>query len=231
MTLNQKTLLITGGAGALGRAVAAHAAQLGARVVLFDRAFGDDLAARYTCRVVNLAVAADVAAAVAAIEADLGGIDALCNVAGGFDMGRRVADADDTQWHAMFEMNVTTVRNLLKAVVPGMQARRRGSIVNVGALSALSGKPMMSAYTASKAVVMNLTSALAGEVGADGIRVNAVLPSIIDTPANRASMPDADPAGWTSPADIAKVICFLASDDSQAINGVLLPVTGTQGKG
>lgn len=230
MDLSGKHVLVTGGGGALGRAVADAVAVAGARVTRFDRAYPPALAGRDDCRVVDLGDADAVAAAVAAATVTLGPIDALCNIAGGFDMGAGVADADDAQWQAMFALNVATLRHMLKAVVPGMRARHAGAVVNVGALSAVSGKPAMSAYTASKAVVMNLTEALAAEVAADGVRANAVLPSIIDTPANRAAMPAADPAAWVAATDIAAVICFLCSDAGRAINGALIPLAGAQGR-
>lgn len=147
-------------------------------------------------------------------------------IAGGFTMGAAVHEAYDAQWDAMMQGNVVTLRSALKAVVPGMLARGCGRVITVGAFSALQGKASMSAYMASKAVVMNLTEALAAEIAHTAIRVNAILPSIIDTPANRASMPDADFSQWVRPQDMAEVICFLASDASQAIHGALIPLNG-----
>jgi NAD(P)-dependent dehydrogenase (short-subunit alcohol dehydrogenase family) len=124
---------------------------------------------------------------------------------------------------------VDTLRNSLQAVVPGMVERGRGSIVNVGAMAALKGQAKMSAYVASKSVVLRLTESLSAEVRDRGVNVNAVLPSIIDTPANRAAMPDADFSRWVSPDDLANVICFLASDAARAVHGALVPVTGRAG--
>ncbi len=224
-SLTDHTLVITGGNGALGRAAAARAKALGARTVLLDRLFDEALLSEHECLVTDL-TALD---AVSKTLARIGPIHGLFNIAGGFDMGRPVADPDDSQWQAMFQMNVQTLRNVLKVAIPGMRARKRGSIVNVGALSAREGKAQMSAYTASKAVVMNLTESLAAEVAKDKLRVNAVLPSIIDTPANRAAMPGADTSTWVQPAALADVMCFLASDASRAITGALIPVTAGQG--
>lgn len=166
------------------------------------------------------------AQAVSALVAALPPIHALLNIAGGFAVGVMGHDPHDAQWDAMFQRNVATLCSVIKAVVPGMKERKAGCIVNVGALSALHGRASMSAYTASKSVVMNLTESLATELGPEGIRVNAVLPSIIDTPANRQAMPLANPGDWVRPDDIANVMCFLMSKQSRAIQGALIPVTG-----
>ncbi|MDT8990831.1 SDR family NAD(P)-dependent oxidoreductase [Curvibacter sp. APW13] len=222
MNLDHKHIVISGGGGALGRAVARRAQTYGARVTLLDRQPVQDLPAGMQAVAVNLADASATAAVFASLEP----VDAVVAVAGGFAMGAAVHDADDTQWESMMAMNVVPLRNVIKAAVPAMLARKRGRIVTVGALSALQGKAAMGAYTASKAVVMNLTESLAAELAGTNIRANAVLPSIIDTPANRAAMPDADYSAWTAPDDIAEVMCFLSSDQSQAIHGALIPVGG-----
>jgi NAD(P)-dependent dehydrogenase (short-subunit alcohol dehydrogenase family) len=110
--------------------------------------------------------------------------------------------------------------------VPKLRERDHASIVNIGALGALSGQAAMSAYCAAKSTVMRLTESLSEELKSDGINVNAVLPSIIDTQPNREAMPDADFDTWVSPAQLAEVICFLASERARAIHGALLPVKG-----
>jgi NAD(P)-dependent dehydrogenase (short-subunit alcohol dehydrogenase family) len=129
-------------------------------------------------------------------------------------------------WQQMLDLNVRTMLNVAAAVVPVMQRARRGAIVNVGAASAQRGAANMGAYIAAKSTVMRLTESMSAELRDDGIRVNAVLPSIIDTPANRASMPDADFTRWVAPEALAAVIGFLASDDARAIHGANIPVTG-----
>lgn len=224
MNLARHTILITGGNGALGRSVAQRSLANGARVIVLDVHAADPVAG-IEQRVLDLGDAAAVARCVEQV----GPIDAVCTIAGGFAMGVPVHADDDSQWQQMFERNVTTLRTVLKAVLPGMLARQRGRIITVGAASALQGKAGMSAYTAAKAVVMNLTESLAAEVAATPIRVNAVLPTMIDTPANRADMPEADFTQWVAPDDIAQVICFLASDQSRALHGALIPLAGAQG--
>jgi len=220
MDLQNKRVVVTGANGALGRAVAERARALGAHVVGLDLAAGDGSTDRSF--VVDLV---DMAATLACFDR-IGSFDALFNIAGGFAMGAPVWDASDEQWELMFRVNVATLRNALRAAVPRLLSQGRGSIVNVGAYGALSGKPEMSAYCAAKSTVMRLTESLADEVRHQGVNVNAVLPTMIDTPANRAAMPDADPADWVSPNDLANVICFLGSDAAAAVHGALVPVRG-----
>ncbi len=221
MQLSGKKMVVTGGAGILGHAVGEVARAQGATVVLLDVVpdFVSDLGATHT---VNLT---DPGAVQNCFDA-IGPFDALANIAGGFDMGPTVYATEDALWDAMFDINVTTLRTVLRATVPGFVTRGRGSIVNVGALGALRGAANMGAYTAAKSTVMRLTEALSDEVRAQGVNVNAVLPSLIDTPRNRADMPDADFDTWVAPQDLAAVICFLASDAAKAVHGALLPVSG-----
>jgi NAD(P)-dependent dehydrogenase (short-subunit alcohol dehydrogenase family) len=222
MNLTNRTIVITGGNGALGRVAADRAKALGARAVLLDQRFDAQQSGAHECHVLDLASLAEVSRILEAV----GPVHALFAIAGGFDMGKLVDDTDDSQWQMMFDRNVQTLRTVLKAIVPGMRERRSGSIVTVGAMSALEGKAQMSSYIASKAVVMSLTESLAAELASFDVRVNSVLPSIIDTPANRAAMPDADFTGWVKPAALADVMCFLASDAGRGMNGALLPVSG-----
>lgn len=223
MQLEDKHLVITGGAGALGQAVAKLALERGAVVTVIDR-MPSDLRSGIRSACVDLG---DFAA-VKDLFDSLAPVDAVCALAGGFGMGSSSFAADDDQWDAMMQANVVSLRNVLKAVVPGMQTRNAGRIITVGAYSARQGVATMSAYTASKAVVMNLTESLAAELEATAIRVNGILPTIIDTSANRNAMPDADWRQWVSTGDIAEVICFLASAQSNALHGTLLPLKGQQ---
>ena len=219
MLLADKRVVITGANGALGRVAAQLAAGHGAEVIEFDLAFEADADNRYVVDLTNPEV-------VSGCVDTVGAVDAVLNIAGGFDMGPAVHETSAEAWAKMQRMNVETMRNLVAAVVPGMIERGHGSIVNVGALAAREGQANMGAYVASKSTVMRLTEGMAKELRGQGINVNAVLPSIIDTPTNRADMPDADFSKWVQPADLAEVMCFLASDKARAVHGALVPVPG-----
>jgi len=232
MDFSKKTVLITGAAGNLGAALAELLSARGADLVLLDvrregleQRYGQ-ATARHMLLPVNLLEPADVQAAVLAAQERFGRIDVLCNLAGGFRMGPTVHATQDRDWDFLIDVNVRTLLNMVRSVVPGMLAAGGGSIVNVGAQSALSGAAHMGAYCASKGAVIRLTESMAAELREQNIRVNCVLPSIIDTPENRAAMPEANPARWVSPQDLAQAIAFLASDAARAVHGVALPVSG-----
>ncbi len=217
--LGNRTIVITGALGGLGRRVCAVAESQGARILRLDIARDESLADSYAVDLTN-------AGATVELIHSLGPFDGLINLAGGFAMGTESWDSSEDQWDLMFSLNVSTMRNAIKAAVPVLLEQQGGSIVNVGAYGAREGQGLMGAYCASKSVVMRLTETLAEELKTKGINVNAVLPTVIDTPANRAAMPDADPAAWVSPDDLAAVICFLASPAARAVNGALIPVRG-----
>lgn len=219
--LQNKVIVITGAAGGLGREVSKTAQQQGAELVLLDLAFPEDLSADNTH-----AVDLTNAEAVQTVLQGVGRIDGLINIAGGFDMGPALYELGQSDWDKMFAINVTTARNTITAAVPKMLEQGSGAIVNVGAFGALSGAGNMSAYSASKSVVMNMTQSLSEEVKHQGINVNAVLPSTIDTPANREAMPDANFGDWVSPKQLADVMCFLLSDGASGVHGALIPVRG-----
>jgi NAD(P)-dependent dehydrogenase (short-subunit alcohol dehydrogenase family) len=226
--LQGKHVVITGGFGVLGRAAGAELAARGARVGLLDRSPvpADRASADGILAIggVDLADGAAAAAALARIAAQLGSINCLVNVAGGFAWETIEGAGIDT-WDRMYSMNLRTAVASAQAVLPHL-AGQGGRIVNVGALAGLKAGAGMGAYAASKAGVARFTEALAEEVKERGITVNAVMPSIIDTPANRADMPDADPARWVTSKSLAAVIAFLLSDDAGAITGACLPVAG-----
>lgn len=216
-----KVVVITGAAGALGRAVASEFAGRGATLALVDII---DSAGPHLSLVGDLTDAAAAQKIVQDIVRKLGRIDVLANVAGGFTMGETVDETTDKTWNFMFDLNVKTMLNMVRATVPAMRAARSGKIVNIGARAGLKGAGRMGAYCASKAVVIRLTESLADELKSSGINVNCILPSVIDTARNRQDMPDADPSKWVSPEDLARAIAFLASDAANAIHGVALPV-------
>lgn len=232
MNFKSKTVMITGAAGNLGRAVAAAFRQQGARLVLVDRAmdvlqraFGDeDEGSAFFA--VDLLDQAKVKTAVESATRRFGQIDVLCNVAGGFRMGTPIHETSDQDWRFLFDLNTGSLLHAVRAVVPGMLASGGGKIVNIAANSAQKGVANMGAYCASKDVVIRVTEAMAAELRDSQINVNCVMPSIIDTPENRAAMPDADPSRWVAPEALADVIVFLASDGARAIHGAALPVVG-----
>lgn len=225
--MSQRTIVITGGAGVLGQAVARRASASGDRVVLLDRAdIGEatDLAGDLRIGGVDLTDPDSAGKAFETIAETCGGIDALLNIAGGFAW-ETLEDGAVDSWERMFAINLRTAVTASKAALPWLKSSGSGRIVNVGAAGAVKSDMGMGAYAASKAGVARLTESLSRELLGQ-VTVNAVLPSIIDTPANRADMPDADPADWVAPDDLAAAILFLASDDARAITGALLPVTG-----
>jgi NAD(P)-dependent dehydrogenase (short-subunit alcohol dehydrogenase family) len=224
--MTRRTLAITGGHGALGSAVARVATTRGWRVALIDHASAPPgVVCEHTYGGVNLTDANAAKSAFDRLAADFGGLDALFNIAGGFAW-QKVEDGDPATWARMHALNVTTCLNATRAALPLLRASAAGRIVNVGAMGALKAGAGMGAYAASKQGVHKLTESLAEELKDTGITVNAVLPSIIDTPANRADMPKADPGKWVAPEALAEVMLFLASEAADAGTGALIPVTG-----
>lgn len=231
MSAAKRTVVVTGAAGHLGKAVVANFAAQGAQLVLLDRqqaaldaTFGE--LPNCVCIAADLLDPAQIDVAVAAAVARFGRVDVLCHIAGGFRMGKPVHEVSDADWDFLFDINPRTLRNIARAVVPGMIARRGGKIVTVGAFAAQRGAANMGAYTAAKSATIRLTEAMSTELREHGINVNCVLPTIIDTPDNRASMPAADPSRWVAPAALADVIAFLASEAARAVHGAAIPVSG-----
>jgi NAD(P)-dependent dehydrogenase (short-subunit alcohol dehydrogenase family) len=225
MQLTDRVVVVTGAAGQLGRAVVAEAAARGARVALLDVVEAEAPPGGRAWRV-DLAALAGTTRAFDEVAVHFGQIDALANIAGGFRWQTLAASDDLAEFDSLYALNLRTCANACKAVLPHLQAAGGGRIVNVGAMGAVRAAAGMGAYAASKAGVMRLTEALADEVKLQGITVNAVLPGIIDTPQNRADMPQADVSRWVQPVEIARVIAFLLSDDAAAVTGALVPVTG-----
>jgi NAD(P)-dependent dehydrogenase (short-subunit alcohol dehydrogenase family) len=233
--LTQRVILITGAVGNLGLATARAAQKAGARTVLLDRslerlthAYADLVSNRDHLLLggVDLSDESSVSAAIEKAIRHFGRIDGLVNTVGAWRGGTPVHQSSLADWTSLFELNVRTTLLTCRAVVPYFIAQRSGRIINVASRAALIGDAGSAAYSVAKSGVLRLTESLAAELKAEGINVNCVLPSTIDTPQNRAAMPSADHSKWVSAEAIADVITFLASDGARAIHGVALPVYG-----
>jgi len=230
--MKDAVIVITGGFGVLGQAVAREFLALGSTVCLVGRGDGTQLADEIRDAGAMILPGVDVAdesaatAAVRKIEERFSAIDVLLNIAGAFKWAKVEAGAD-ADWADLWRANLQTALVMSRAALPALQrTARAGRIINVGAVGAVEAGSGMGPYAASKAAVLKLTEALAREQYHHGITVNAVLPTTIDTPANRRDMPKADFARWVRPSALAKVIAFLASPDSQAITSAGIPVRG-----
>ncbi len=218
-------VVVTGAAGALGREAVQRLAEAGHTVTGLDIA--DSVASIAGVALglggVDLGEPTQVESALTRAVAESGPIEGLVNIAGGFAW-ETITDGSAETWDRMYAINVRSALNACRAALPKLG--RPASIVNVGAGAAVKAGLGMGAYTASKAGVHRLTEALAEEFKGKGVRVNAILPSIIDTPANRKDMPDADFSDWVTGAELANVIAFLVSTEASGITGALIPVTG-----
>jgi NAD(P)-dependent dehydrogenase (short-subunit alcohol dehydrogenase family) len=229
MILKDRRIAITGAFGALGTAVVRRALVEGARVAALDHAAAPRSASDFVDAVlvggVDLADAQGANSALADAAAALGGVDALVNIAGGFAWEKIEGGSLDT-WDRMYRLNERTAVAASQAALPHLLKSASGRIVNISAAGAMKAAAGMGAYAASKSGVARLTEALAEELKDRGITINALLPSIIDTAANRADMPDADFSRWVRPEQIGDAIVFLLSDRAQAITGALIPIVG-----
>lgn len=227
----QKTVLITGATGQLGWAVANFLHDQGWRLLLLARN-GQAMQLAFGHLPDVVLIEADLTQRQSLIEcvqqalAQEGRLDAVCHLAGGFHMGEAVDATPLPAWEFMLNLNTTSLLHLAAAVVPRLKQQGHGSIVTVGAAVAAKGLANMGAYCASKSALLRLTEAMSAELKGYGINVNSVLPSVLDTPDNRAAMPDANPAAWVQPKALAEVIGFLLSDAARAVHGAAIPVTG-----
>jgi NAD(P)-dependent dehydrogenase (short-subunit alcohol dehydrogenase family) len=163
------------------------------------------------------------ASLIAYVQSTYGRLDGVATTVGGFAMAK-LADADLEQWDAMFTLNVQTTWNIYRAAVPALRQAGGGALVGIGSAAGLRGSAQMAAYSATKSAVLRLTESLADELRDDRIRVNAVLPTTIDTPQNREAMPEADTSRWVKPTEVAEAMAFLLSDAASGVTGALLPV-------
>lgn len=210
-------IIVAGGLGTLGRAVVCELRARGNQVAVVDIAPAPDASDGVVLGGIDLTDEGAVSDAYAKAAQALGSVDGLVNVAGGF-VWEQVAGGTLDNWDRMFRMNLRTAAVSSSAVLPHISAG--GAIVNVGAAGAVNAAAGMAPYAAAKAGVMALTESLADELRHKNVRVNAVLPTIIDTPVNRQDMPDADMSAWVKPESAARVIAFLLSPDAGSITGV-----------
>ena len=230
-----KLVVISGGTGQLGIHVCRRFFEAGAILVLptlskqeqtaFEEAFGS-LEDRVKFFPVDALREDQVEAFAQWLDREHGVPAVLVNLAGGYAYGPPVAEAKAGDFQHMLDINLFTTFNLIRALLPAMVEKGGGSIVNTGSQAGLAGSAQHGAYSVAKAAVIRLTESLSAEVRERGLNVNCVLPSIIDTPANRLAMPNADFTQWVAPQDLAEVIYFLASPAARAIHGAALPVTG-----
>ncbi len=231
--LDDVVAVITGAAGALGRETVRVFLSEGAQVVAADIA---DAAAvldlpvplQDRCAVVQSDVTTESGAQAVADAAvtRFGRVDALLALVGGWEGGRGVHETSPDEWTRMLTLNLTTAVLCCRAVLPHMLERRSGRIVTVGSRTAVHPAPRQAAYNAAKAAVVAFTRTLAEEVKDWGIAVTCVLPSILDTEANRRAFPRADYSRWVKPADLARILAFLASPAAGPLTGAVIPVYG-----
>ncbi len=235
MSLEGKVALITGGTGALGGAVTRAFAERGARIAVTYRTEAE----AQNCRSLlgtradavmfiqtDVVVEAEVQRLAGTLVDRFGRIDILLNLVGGYVGDLPVAELPEATWNRMLEVNLKSAFLCAKHIVPSMQRAGGGCIVNVSSRAALKVFPGISAYAAAKAGLLAFTETLASEVLKDRITVNAILPSVIDTPANRKAMPKADPSAWVTPEEIAHLLLFLCSDAAKDISGAAIPIYG-----
>ncbi len=223
-----KKVVVTGAYGRLGTAVTEAFLNVEAHVGVIDMTTGPHVPFSRPVAMapgVNLIEPGSAKQGIDLLADRLGGIDTLVNVAGGFTW-IPFQDSGLDDWTRLFAMNVQTAVNATKAALPHIKQSQVGRVISIGANAAVKAGAGMGPYAASKSGVMRFTEALAEEVKTTGITVNAVLPSILDTPANRADMPDTDPAIWVKPEEVADLIVFLSSERAGSITGALIPITG-----
>jgi NAD(P)-dependent dehydrogenase (short-subunit alcohol dehydrogenase family) len=226
MDMQNKIIVMAGGSGALGQTVVPAFAGSGATVILIERNPSSKGQEASTMKG-DVTDEADVRRLADEIVRTHGRIDVLINLVGAFAMGR-LAETEKALWDRMLALNVTAAYLLSRAVLPSMLQRESGRILHVAAWAAVEPFPGAAAYLIAKSSLLALIKVLALELKGSGVTANAVLPTTIDTPTNRAAMPDADPSVWTAPASIAQALLFLASDQAAHINGAAVPI-GPQG--
>lgn len=231
----EKVVLVTGPAGNLGKAVVKRFFTEGAHLILVDNQVERlkdtfpqiaESDRHILLPGIDLTKIDQVEEGISSALERLNQIDVLVHTAGGFQMGERVHEISSSAWDFLMDINLKTTLNITKAVVPHMIDQGRGRIITIGARPSLGGKARMGAYSVAKAGVLRLTESLSAELKSSGINANCIIPGTIDTPQNRAAMPNADRSKWVSPESIADVIYFLASKEAKDIHGAAIPVYG-----
>lgn len=231
--IDGRVVLVAGGTGGLGRAVSVAFLNEGATVVVTYRreeelvalkAAAGTSAERIDGRTADVTDEASVRALVEAVVKDHGRLDVVVNTVGGFAGGKKLWEADAAELERMLALNLRSGWAIARAAVPAMLARGSGAIVNVAATAAEDHPGSLGAYAGSKAAAVAMIASLAADLRGTGVRANSILPSIIDTEANRKAMPDADHAKWPKPEEIARVVLFLASDDAKLVSGAAVRV-------
>ena len=233
ISLKNKVVLITGTTGALGNTTANVFAQANAKLALTGRSQKklESLHPTFSAtdcmiKTADLTNEQDTQQLIDSVIEQYGRIDVLLNVAGGFDMGKRVHELSPDDFNKMFNMNFISTLNTCKKVIPHMLKQGEGRIVNVSARAATEGKGKMAPYCISKGAVVTLTESLAAEHKSNDININCVLPGTIDTPINRSDMPNADFSTWVPTDDIANTMLYLSSELATSVNGAIVPVYG-----
>jgi NAD(P)-dependent dehydrogenase (short-subunit alcohol dehydrogenase family) len=236
-SLENRIAIVTGGTGALGRAVSENFLVAGAKVaipyvvdaevpMLRERLGSRFPDAQLLLRKADVGVEAQMKQFADEVAAKWNRIDILVNLVGGFWGGKPIAETTLDEWQSMIDLNLRTAFLACRAVVPAMQRNSYGRIVSVTSRSGLSGAGDFAAYAVAKGAIATFTASLAEEVLPNGIMVNAIAPSTIDTQANRAAMPKAKHENWVKPEDIARTLNFLCSEDCQVTSGAVVPVYG-----
>jgi NAD(P)-dependent dehydrogenase (short-subunit alcohol dehydrogenase family) len=234
-SLANKVTIITGAVGNLGASTARLFQKQGAKTVLVDRSqervteVFKSLAGspdHFLAGGIDLTDPVSLARLLEQTITRFGRVDVLINTVGGYRGGKPVHESGLADWDFLFGINLRTTLLCCQAVIPQMLKQSSGKIINIASRDALAGSAGYAAYSASKSSILRLTESLAAELKAASININAIMPGTIDTPQNRAAVPNGDYTKWVQPEAIADVIAFLASESSRAINGAALPVFG-----
>ena len=223
VSLNGKVVMITGASGGLGQAVTKAFSQAGAKVVVVGRELPQTLPEGLLGLAADVTDEVEVQRLMKEVVEKTTRLDCVINLVGGFAMGR-LAETDASEWSRMLSLNLTSAFLLSREATRLMTKQGAGRMIHIAARAAVDPFPGAGAYLVSKAGLLALIKVLALELAGSGVKVNGVLPSTIDTPANRESMPDADPNQWVKPEAIAALLVFLASDDAEGLNGALIPI-------